>query len=169
MSFNYPTTTANALCEAYHDWLDDMRYRLEHTLNDKHGEPYEKGPLCDLWVGWYQHSKRNGAYAHNFAIGTDCYDTVIMPAIHGLRNILDAIKASDISFYNQRICRTIIDNTIMFEENVDTLLTTPPALTTKERIFADRIRFMQMTCTEFELHMPDEYKVVWEKMKRGAE
>ena len=122
MSSIYPTTASIVLHKAYHKWLNNMRHTLQYALDDFLGRPYEAGALRNRWMAWYEHSKRNGASAHNFTTGTDCYNTIIMPAIHQFRGILDAIESSDLSFYRPSIRPKLLRVTQWFEEEVEKLL-----------------------------------------------
>jgi hypothetical protein len=125
MAFVDWTTTPVALYNSYHTWLDDARGWLENTLDDKYGEPYGPGPVWDLWTAWYRQSKQDGAYVHNFEKGTDCYTTVIMPAIHGVRDILHKMESRGVSFYSQWVPRTIIRTTNTFKGDAETLIHSP--------------------------------------------
>jgi hypothetical protein len=146
---------AESLYEAYHVWLNAARSTFEISLDDEYGEMYEEGAVYDLWVAWYDRSRQKGAYVENFERGTDCYNTVIMPAVHELRSVLNAIEASDISFYSPYARKSIIRKMDRFEENVETLFD----LQTRREAFAmgmmDRVGEKSLVSTLGELGLID--------------
>jgi hypothetical protein len=78
-----------------------------------------------------------------------------MPAVHELRSVLNAIEASDISFYSPYARKSIIRKMDRFEENVETLFD----LQTRREAFAmgmmDRVGEKSLVSTLGELGLID--------------